>query len=136
MKWLALALALILSGCIAGPSPHPGTKNDQAPPGADVLDNTFDAGAGLAANCEAAGGFWNGSDCDGLNVSDAASPAMDAGPGADGSDEDAAGDVGPVDAEPADGGVSSDAAVGDGLADPAETSGGDGGSKRGPADAG
>ena len=125
MKWLALALALILSGCIAGPSPHPGTKNDQAPPGADVLGNTFDAGASLAANCEAAGGFWNGSDCDGLNVSDAASPAMDAGPGADGSDEDAAGDVGPVDAEAT-----------DGLVEPAETSGGDGGSKSVPADAG
>ncbi len=62
---LLLSLSLLVAGCIAGPTPHPGTKDDSnfqqdsvnAPPDPS-------AGSRERGDCEASGGFWNGSECE------------------------------------------------------------------------
>ena len=55
------ALVLCLTGCIAGPTPHPGTENatDQLGPPAQPVP-TDEA----AEQCTATGGKWNGVSCD------------------------------------------------------------------------
>ena len=115
LRNIILSSAIIASGCIAGPTPHPGTKNATDEQGQPVQPTQ--PGAPQAEACEQSGGRWTDGDCqattsdpnDSLDGADASPSPQDAGVGGDTSDAEGdsddgevttEGDVPPMDAGP------------------------------------
>ena len=74
---LTMACGILLSGCIAGPTPHPSTNEDNVASSQDGSATTPSPGSG-EGSCEESGGFWDGSECmEGLNGAADATSVMD-----------------------------------------------------------
>jgi hypothetical protein len=74
---LTIGCGILLSGCIAGPTPHPSTNEDDFASSQDTSAGA-PAANGEASSCEESGGFWDGDECvDGLDSKEDATSGSD-----------------------------------------------------------
>tara|TARA_B100000674_G_C37018790_1_gene548918 strand:- start:21 stop:389 length:369 start_codon:yes stop_codon:yes gene_type:complete len=90
---VSILCAVMLVGCIAGPTPHPSKTEDNGGGFTQDAGSRSNAPPRVGENddCEASGGEWDGDEC-----LDAAEPSMDVSSGSDSdSTGDASDDAGP-----------------------------------------